>query len=143
MKWLAAYALLVAVPLAALAAILRAGSRLRAPVEVAGEWRMQVPGFPADPGDAAPRTLSIAQSGTHLSVTFDRSELRGTLTGDSLEAGRGETWTPVAACYRGGLVIRARIDTAARPSRMAGTVGMLKPRCPDLPFTAVRVEPGR
>jgi hypothetical protein len=143
MKWLGTYALLVAVPLAALAAILRAGSRLRAPLEVAGEWRVDVPGFPAGSAADGPPRLVISQSGTHLSVTFDRSGLRGVLDGDSLTAERRETWTPVAACYRGALVLRARVDTAARPLRMAGTVGMPRRRCPDLRFAAVRLERGR
>lgn len=140
MKWLAAYALLVAVPLAALAAILHAGSRLRAPIEVAGEWRLDAPGYPAD------ARLVIAQSGVHLSITFLGDELRGRLAGDSVRAERGERRVrgrPVDVCYFGALLLRARVDTAARPLRIAGTVETPDPHCPPLSFTAVRAERGR
>jgi hypothetical protein len=141
-KWIGAYALLVIVPLAALAGILHAGSGLSAPHHVAGEWRIKVSGYPTDtkPGDAA--TLTIVQSGTHLSVGFDRADLRGRLHGDSLSAERRSA--PVSTCHRGGLTLRARVDTTARPLRMAGTIGTIpRGHCPELPFTAVRAEGGR
>lgn len=144
MKWIGAYALLVIVPLAALAAILRAGSGLRAPHHVGGEWRMEVPGYPAAAKPADGLALMIVQSGVHLSVGFDRAELRGRLDGDSLTAERRDQETTVAACDRGGLVLRARVDTTARPLRMAGTIGTAqRGDCPELPFTAVRAEGGR
>ena len=141
MKWIGAYALLVIVPLAALAGILRAGSGLSAPHHVAGEWRIKVPGYPADAKAGDALQLTIAQSGVHLAVAFDRADLRGTLYGDSLTAERREAWTPVSTCYRGGLTLRARVDTLARPMRMAGTIGTTtRGHCPELPFTAVRAE---
>lgn len=139
-KWIGAYALLVIVPLAALAGILRAGSGLTAPHHVAGEWRIKVPGYPAAAKAGEAPRLTIAQSGVHLAVAFDRADLRGTLAGGSLSAERRDQWTPVAACYRGGLVLRARVDTTARPMRMAGTIGTTRGHCPELPFTAVRAE---
>lgn len=144
MKWIGAYALLVAVPLAALAAILHAGRGLRAPHHVAGEWRIQVPGYPAGARHADASRLTLVQSGTHVSVGFDGGDLHGTLAGGSLTAERPDAWTPVSTCYRGGLMLRARIDTTATPLRMAGTIGTTKRgQCPELPFTAVRAEGGR
>lgn len=144
MKWIGAYALLVIVPLAALAAILRAGSGLRAPHHVGGEWRVDVPGYPAAAKLGDSLQLTLVQSGVHVSVGLDGAELRGRLDGDSLTAERRDTYMPVAACYRGGLVLRARVDTVARPLRMAGTIGTTqRGDCPELPFTAVRAEGGR
>lgn len=144
MKWIGAYALLVIVPLAALAAILHAGSRLSAPHHVAGAWRVDVRGYPADAKPADSLRLTIVQSGMHLSVGFDRAELRGRLDGASLTAERRDRYTPVSTCYRGGLVLRARVDTTARPLRMAGTIATTqRGHCPELPFTAVRAEGGR
>lgn len=143
MKWIGAYALLVIVPLAALAAILHAGNGLAAPHQVAGEWRITVPGYPSAARPAGSLRLTLDQSGTHLSVGFDGRDLRGALVGDSLTAERREVYTPVATCYRGGLVLRARVDTVARPLRMAGTIGTGRASCPELPFTAVRAEDGR
>jgi len=139
LKSLAAYLLLVGIPLAALAAILRAGGRLQAPPSIAGEWRVDVPGFPVDSADdqAPPRVLAVSQSGTHLSVAFAGREMRGALEGDSLAVASHEVWYTPPRCFRGDLEVRARVDTAARPPRMAGTVGV-PGACPDLPFTAVR-----
>lgn len=144
MKWIGAYALLVIVPLAALAGILHAGSGLAAPHHVAGDWRVDAPGFPADSAAGGAMRLTLVQSGTHLSVALGGAELRGRLESDSVIAERREQFTPIATCYRGGLVLRARVDTTARPLRMAGTIGTPKAgHCPELPFTAVRAEGGR
>jgi len=139
LKSLAVYLLLVGIPLAALAAILRAGGRLHAPPPVAGEWRVDVPGFPVDGagGEAPPRALTVSQSGAHLSVAFAGRELRGTLEGDSLAVASHEVRFTPPRCFRGDLEVRARVDTAARPERMSGTVGV-PGACADLPFTAVR-----
>src|SRR5205823_4667820 len=93
LRSLAIYVLLVAVPLVALAAILHAGKRLRAPAAVAGEWRVDVAGLPLDSAAAAAfRTLSIAQSGPHLSITLAGREMRGSLSGDSVAAARRAEW---------------------------------------------------
>lgn len=142
-KSIAVYLLLVAVPLAALAAILRAGGRLRAPAHVAGEWRVEAAGLPLDSAaSAAFRTLAIAQSGIHLSVALAGRELRGSLRGDSLAAAsRTTSWITPPACFHDGLELRARVDTAARPARMSGTLGVPGDACADLPFTAERAAP--
>jgi hypothetical protein len=142
LKSLALYALLVGVPFAALGAILRAGAGLRAPAAIAGAWRVEVAGLPLDPaGAAAFRTLSVTQSGIHLSVALAGRELRGSLGGDTLAAASGGVRFTPPACFRGELDLRARVDTTARPLRMAGTLGAPGTGCARLPFTAVREAP--
>ena len=142
LKSLALYILLVGVPFAALGAILRAGAGLRAPAAIGGTWRVEVAGLPLDPARAAAfRTLSVSQSGAHLSVALAGREMRGSLEGDALAAASGRVRSTPPACFRGALDLRARVDTTAQPLRMAGTVGAPGTGCGRLPFSAVREAP--
>jgi hypothetical protein len=133
-KSLAAYVLLVGVPLAGLVAILRAGGRLHAPPPIAGEWRVQGGPLGIDP---TTRVVTIVQSGEHVDVAFGSLSLRGRFTGDSLDAERrgmnDGSYGPCPPHVR----LRARVDTAARPRRLVGVVGGQAPGCPQLAIDAV------
>ncbi|HEX8241955.1 MAG TPA: hypothetical protein VF541_00620 [Longimicrobium sp.] len=143
MKPLLVYAALVGLPVAGLAAVLHAGRPLQAPPHIAGEWQLDRPSSlrrgPAPREQAEPR-FTISQSGTHVSLAITGIEYRGELRGDSLIArstdqGQGDS------CWNAGrAVLRARIDTAAAPRRMAFALDApSSPECGG-PFTAVRVE---
>ncbi|HEU4559647.1 MAG TPA: hypothetical protein VFS20_17475, partial [Longimicrobium sp.] len=129
LKSLAIYLLLVGVPVAGLAAILRAGVRLHAPPAIAGEWRVEGGG----PGSA--RTLVISQSGQHVEVAVASYSLRGIFTDDTLTA--ESRISPVGApgpCFRATAVrLRARVDTAARPMRLRGALQPNAPGCAPVP----------
>jgi hypothetical protein len=133
-KSLAAYVLLVGVPLAGLVAILRAGGRLHAPPSIAGEWRVQGGPFAIDPDS---RVLTVVQSGDHVEVELGTLSLRGRFTGDSLDAERrgmnDGSFGPCPPHVR----LRARVDTAARPRRLVGLIGGQAPGCPQLAIDAV------
>jgi hypothetical protein len=136
---LLSYALLVGFPLAALLAILRAGSRLQAPPSVGGTWR----------SEARQDTLllEVEQSGVHLVVRADTFRFTGVLRGDSILAA-AKTRPPAdadAPCGpRRGMGLRARVDRAAEPDRMRGTLLVPgDPHCRPAGFTAVREPAGR
>ena len=141
MKSLLLYFLLVGVPVTGLAAILRAGGRLHAPPPIAGEWRVE--GAAAGAGADTVRTLVISQSGEHVEVAVAGHSFRGRFGGDTLSAERHVS--PVISpgpCFRAtGVRLRARIDTAARPMRLAGVLEANAPGCAPVPITAVHADP--
>jgi hypothetical protein len=123
MKPLLAYPTLVALPLAGLVGVLHAGSALKAPPAISGEWRVESP---------RAQTLTLSQSGIHVSLAFAGSEYRGELRGDTIVAESRERRAAGACVF-----LRARVDTLAVPHRM--TVAMepaARPECAG-PFTAV------
>jgi len=138
LKSLAVYIGLVGLPLAGLVAILRAGAGLQAPPPIAGEWRVQGGPFAIDPDS---RVVTLSQSGEHVDVALGTISLRGRLTGDSLVAERrgmsDESYGPCPA----HVMLRARIDTAARPRRLVGMVGGQAAGCPQLAIDAVQAAP--
>lgn len=135
------YALLVGLPLAALLAILRAGSRLQAPPSVGGTWR----------SEARPDTLllRVEQSGVHLVVQADVFRFTGVLRGDSILAAAKVRPVPPAEadvlCHPWrGMVFRAQVDRAAEPDRMTGTLLVPgDPHCRPVHLTAIRQPAGR
>jgi hypothetical protein len=137
LKSVVAYVLLVGIPFAALAAILHAGSRLQAPPAIGGEWRLTESAGLSAPG-AAPATLRIAQSGTHLSLVLAGREMRGTLRGDSVQAtATGSRGASAGGCFQDGpAALRARVDASKPEARMVGEVAAAG--CAPLPFAAVR-----
>jgi hypothetical protein len=106
MKSLLLYLAMVGLPLAGLFGILRAGSRLDAPPSVGGSWRIDAP------ASASSRTIDISQSGEHVVVEVDGARLRGEVRGDTL-----------VAAAPAGCELRLRIDRAAEPDRLVGTMG--------------------
>lgn len=142
MRSLLLYLALVGLPLAGLFGILRAGSRLEAPPAVGGAWRVEAPASPAD------SVLEVSQSGVHAVVRHGGVRMRGEVRGDSLFAAAGHTWhtPPAAVCGPAfGRELRARVDRAAEPDRMEGTVIVPgKPECPAAMISAVHVpKPAR
>jgi hypothetical protein len=137
LKSVAAYLLLVGIPLASLAAILHAGSRLQAPPALGGEWRLTESAGLTVPG-APPATLRIAQSGTHLSVVLAGREMRGTLRGDSIFATTTSLGgSSTGRCSSDGpATLRARVAASQPEVRMVGEVAAAG--CVPLAFSAVR-----
>jgi hypothetical protein len=138
LKSLAIYVALVGLPLAGLAAILRAGGSLHAPPPIGGQWRIESAPMAEGTGQATP-TLAISQSGEHVEVSLGSLVLRGRFAGDSLAAERRAS-RPSApgACFReGGVRLAAHVDTAAHPARMAGVLEA--PGCARVALRAVRM----
>ncbi|HEX8695920.1 MAG TPA: hypothetical protein VF746_26120 [Longimicrobium sp.] len=133
------YALLVGLPLAALLAILRAGRGLQAPPSVGGTWRSE--------RRPEPLLLEVEQSGVHLVVQAGVLRFTGVLQGDSILAVEKTGPVPPAdsPCDPGrGMVFRARVDRAAEPDRMTGTILIPgDPRCRPTHVAAVRQPAGR
>jgi hypothetical protein len=95
-RFIAAYILLVGIPLLALFGIVDRGRKSRAPISVAGDWRMTA-NFSALAGEPCSELLAgmndpilkISQSGSRLVLTFDDPEritLAGKITGELLTA---------------------------------------------------------
>ncbi|HEU4452571.1 MAG TPA: hypothetical protein VFR81_05895 [Longimicrobium sp.] len=122
MKSLLLYLAMVGLPLAGLFGILHAGSRIDAPPSVGGSWRIDAP------ASASTRTIDVSQSGEHVVVEVDGARLRGEVRGDSLFA---------AAPGRCGL--RVRIDRAAEPDRLVGTMGGSGRGCGSTAISAARL----
>jgi len=142
MKSLLIYLALVGLPLAGLAGILRAGSRLHAPPAVGGAWRVEAPASPAD------SLLEVSQSGEHAVVRFGGARMLGEVRGDSLIARAEPAWHTPPPVFCGpafGRELRARIDRAAEPDRIEGTLAVPNhPNCPPAPISAVRLpKPAR
>ena len=143
MKSLPLYLFLVGVPLAGLALILRAGDGLAAPPPIGGAWRVeegQALPAAADTG----RTFAISQSGQHVEVAFGGHTLRGRFSGDSLVAERrmSRMMTRGPCLQATDVRLRARVDTAARPMRLAGVLDANAPGCAPAALTAVRSGTG-
>ncbi|HYW07166.1 MAG TPA: hypothetical protein VE913_09435 [Longimicrobium sp.] len=118
MKVFGTYVLMVALPAAGVLGILRAGSGLKAPHAVGGEWRI----------DSAATTIVVEQSGEHLSIHLPNGEVKARIRGDSVRGATAECAAP----------FQARIDRRVRPERMTGVhAGGVD--CAPTAFTATRV----
>src|SRR5690242_17688758 len=121
MKSIALYLLLVGIPAAGLAGILRAGNQLRAPAHLSGEWRVEGMPLALDADDTV-GAIAISQSGEHVEVVVGPRTLRGRFAGDSLGARRPAMRMAAAGpCVSGDVRLDVRVDTAARPMRLWGT----------------------
>ncbi|HEX6746594.1 MAG TPA: hypothetical protein VF092_04805 [Longimicrobium sp.] len=139
MKPLLAYAALVGLPLAGLAAVLRAGSGLQAPPSISGEWRIELPTASAEP----PR-FTISQSGTHVQLEMFGREYRGALRGGALVARSGARVAGRDACWDADDVrLRARVGGGAVPRRLEFAVEVPRVAGCGRGFVAVRAEPPR
>lgn len=146
MKSLLLYLALVGLPVAGLLGILEAGSRLQAPRDVTGEWRMNAPISSSTDSEPAPRTLEISQSGVYLSVTLgDGDPMRGRLRGDTLRVVRLPVGDPARdGCFVAGFLLHGIFDFAAEPDRLvAQALPTGAPWCAPFSFTAVRESTGR
>ncbi|HET7228977.1 MAG TPA: hypothetical protein VFJ16_03210 [Longimicrobium sp.] len=137
MKFIAVYVLLVGVPVAGIAAILRAGNHLHAPPHLAGEWRVE--GTPFALGGDTVHALAVSQSGEHLEVGVGARTVRGRFAGDSLVAAQGAVRAGAAGpCVTGPVRLDARLDTASRPMRMWGTWRANAAGCQPVRFAATQ-----
>jgi len=137
MKLVALYLMLVGVPLAGLAAILHAGRALRAPAAIGGAWRVESLVLAA--GDTL-ESIALTQSGEHVEVELGAASLRGRFVGDSLVAARrgSPPVAPGTECAGAAVAgLRARVDSAATPMRLWGTLQPAAPGCAPVPFAAV------
>jgi hypothetical protein len=129
-RFVAAYTLLVGLPLLGLAGVLKTGRRIAAPVSVNGRWRLHI-------DNDAPSSQScfkafaterhemlIAQSGKELTLSFADSKVvgRGKINGRDLggEVGKSAA-ADQSSCRAPVLHISATLDRN-RPTNMIGTI---------------------
>jgi hypothetical protein len=151
MRSLLLYLLLVGIPAAGVAGILRAGAGLEAPASVGGQWTLDVAPSAADPRcEPAPGTLTISQSGVHLDAALrpgGEARLRGEMRGDTIilasmvpsddSSNEGGDCDPAA-----GVRLEAVADGADRPAALRGTLRFVGcAACAPLAFTATRQAP--
>jgi hypothetical protein len=133
-RFIATYILLVGIPLLALSGIVHRGRKLRAPVSVAGDWRIAA-NFSSLAGEpcSEPLTelhdpiLKISQSGSHLVLTLDdpqRIALAGRINGELLTAHSGTDHRSTSHhldCEKANLItLTASVDRHARPESLNG-----------------------
>ena len=151
-RFLAAYTVLVALPIVGLLGVLKHGRHLSAPVSVDGTWRLQV-----DPGAAAsfPCTipasekpvLIISQSGERFTVSVvntGKSSGEGFIEGTALNASLQSANSPNSNCADHGLTLVAKVDPSAKPRSLAGTLSVNDcASCAPLSFQAIKdAQPG-
>jgi hypothetical protein len=155
-----AYIFLVGVPLLALAAILRAGTHLTAPIAMRGEWSVQADfspwhGVPCEAllANTPQPLLSIDQAGRELTVTLNDPEktvLTGTIDGFTLSttpfAGRTESEPapgPDPGCVgQRSLSLQAAVNQHGKHRALVGTFQLKGcASCRPIAFSAHRQLP--
>jgi hypothetical protein len=149
-----AYLLLVIVPIAGLAGVLRSGRKLTAPTAIGGLWKMHVNAdrLAAWPCGGSLLTMrdagfTISQSGKSFTLGFARpliSSASGTIDGTRIKASllisakRGEQ----AECSGGRVLsLTAAVDSAANPNLMVGLLYANDcPICAPAEFRSIREE---
>ena len=146
MRSLLLYLLLVGIPAAGVAGILRAGAGLEAPASVGGQWTLDVVPPAADPRcELTSGALVISQSGVHLDAALRPSgaRLRGEMRGDTIELVspvRADVTDGRGGCdAAAGVRLEAVADGADRPAALRGTLRFAGcAACAPLAFTATR-----
>lgn len=128
-----AYAILVILPLFALAGILRAGQTVKAPISVDGAWNLQIDSaqlasLPCGKTLAATpdKAIVISQSGKGFVLAFangPKAAASGTLEGTTLRASLipSADWLRETGCVAGQqLSLTATVDLNTRPRSIAG-----------------------
>jgi len=117
------YILMVVVCASGLWVIVRAGSHLKAPPDLSGEWVVSASPVVAGLGD----TMQVEQSGRYLRLTFAGGlvldlKIVGDFSGETLHFA-GNAWKMTATLPRPGEALAARLEgptpaafTARRPS---------------------------
>lgn len=150
-KLVAAYVLLVGVPLLGLLGILRAGQRLAAPFSVGGTWNLEDDLTPLA-GSACKGTFAnvsqpffaISQSGSQLTFTLNNTEqtvLPGTIRQNTVTMGSESAAGDASSDCTHPQAIRFQAALSQQgPQRLlTGTLSIAGcPDCPALPFRAVR-----
>jgi hypothetical protein len=154
-NFVVAYVLLVALPLFGLAAILRSGRTLSAPMSVGGPWKItanqdQLAGFPCGKSLLAQNgAFALSQSGKAFTLSTPNSAFSGTsgtVEGNTVNA----TLIPSAVaakeagCGEYSLLLTAVVDTQASPRTLQGALRIQScPGCPAIEFHGIRDEPAK
>lgn len=149
------YLLLVIVPIAGLAGVLRSGRNLTAPTAIGGLWKMHVN---ADRLAALPcggslvkvqdAGFTISQSGKSFTLTFANpgiSSAAGTIDGTRIKANllTSAMRAEQAGCSGGRVLsLIASVDSRAKPNLMVGLLYANDcPMCAPAEFRSIREEP--
>lgn len=144
-RFIVAYILLVGLPLAALAGVLKVGRRLSAPLYIDGIWKIDIrANSPSnDPCSQSVSSLLdspivVSQSGKSLEIMFQgasNAAVPGELDGTEITA-----MLPTSGCPNGQLVsLVASIDPASDPRALTGSLAVTNcPSCSPVLFRAVQ-----
>lgn len=145
LRFAIAYVGLVALPLAGLLLVLRAGQSLTAPASVSGSWQMvrdsdQSSWFDCNALPSHTARLSISQSGEYLLLTLRQNATlsgRGTLGPSGLHATL--TSTDTSCGVSPNIALQAIFDSGAKPMLFSGTlISGRCPACTSVPFHGLR-----
>jgi hypothetical protein len=150
-KFVFAYVVLVALPLVALAGILRSGRTLTAPPSVDGIWSLQIDSTQLDSlpcgktlAATPDKSIAISQSGKTFVLSFANGPKAlgsGTVEGTSLHASLTPStdWSAENGCGSGrSLTLLATVDKATTPRSLAGMLAVGNcPTCRTVEFHAV------
>jgi len=154
-KFVLAYLLLVILPAAGLAGVLRSGRNLTAPHAVGGLWKMQISpdSLAALPCGKSLKTaqdagFTISQSGKNFTLNFPSSAISkasGTIEGTTVRASLFTTEVANEGCDAGlVLSLTATLDSKANQHSMAGVLIVNEcPACAPVEFHALREEPAK
>jgi hypothetical protein len=145
-RFIVAYILLVGLPLAGLAGVLRAGRHLKAPIAIDGTWKIETTAKvaatqPCDQAIASLLTSSlvVSQSGQTLELTLNgvsRTTVAGELDGSNLKASIGSrTGCPADQ----PVTLVASVDPKTEPKSLTGSFSVANcASCSPLEFRAAR-----
>lgn len=146
-----AYVVLVGLPLAGLAGVLRAGRGLAAPISVDGTWKVEadtsrVGSAPCSQAitSLSNSSLHISQSGKSLILTFGdgpKSVSAGVLNGRIMSAPLMLEPFSGSGCMAGqAMTVVAAVEPQAEPRALSGSFSMNDcPSCAAITFRAVRL----
>lgn len=135
-KSISHYLLMVGIPLLGVLVILQLGTRLKAPVSVRGEWKLEISGsrdclLSGQPAEAP--VLKISQSGPDLQLDF--SSQPGEKLASKLD---GQTLRTVGTDGETTLALVATINRDSEPDRLEADI--TAPGCPaPVHFSATRL----
>jgi len=145
-RFVVAYILLVGLPLAGLAGVLKNGRHLTAPISIDGTWKVEANAASA-PSDACAKTISsllasnlvISQSGKTLAVNFTsgtKTPFAGSLNGREISAPLGAA----SGCTDDQEVtLTASVNPDIEPKSLTGNVSVATcASCAPMAFRAVR-----
>ncbi|MGH9496536.1 MAG: hypothetical protein ACRD3B_16155 [Candidatus Sulfotelmatobacter sp.] len=141
-KFVIAYIVLVGIPLAGLAFVLKAGNHLAAPYAVDGSWKFEVPDAPLASAcssflSISGAAVSVSQSGKLLVISLNGKTATGTLDGKSLRAQFVGT-DDAPGCSDHALTLAATLETGTEPRSMAGSLSFSNCASCSVDFRAVR-----
>ena len=146
-NFIIAYILLVGLPLAGLAGVLRTGRNLTAPISIDGAWKVEVNGKSSPATQPCEKAISslltssfvVSQSGKSLQLTLhgaSKTAVPGELEGTNIKASLG----PVSGCPKDQPVtVTASVDLKTEPKTLTGSLSVANcASCTPLEFRAVR-----